>query len=124
MLGSTVESVTSALKRARATLADRPRHEPPPAPESATEQALVEKFVAAYSAGNVESLVALLTEDVRISMPPLPLEYEGIEAVTRFFTVIYKNPRTYHLVPTRANGQLAFGVYLHSPTAARDAASA
>jgi RNA polymerase sigma-70 factor (TIGR02960 family) len=115
MLDSSVESVTSALKRARATLADRPRRDPPPAPDSPAERALVEQFVRAYSAGDAQALVALLTEDVRISMPPLPLEYEGIEVVARFFTAIYSNPRTYHLVPTRANGQLAFGVYLHTP---------
>jgi RNA polymerase sigma-70 factor (TIGR02960 family) len=119
MLGSSIESVTSALKRARATLAARASHAPPAAPGSPAERALVEKFVRAYGSGDVGALVALLTEDVRISMPPLPMEYEGIEIVTRFFAAVYASRRTYDLVPTRANGQLAFGVYQHSPDGLR-----
>lgn len=119
MLGSTVASVTSALKRARATLTNRPAHEPPAAADSPAERALVAKFVHAYGSGEVEALVALLTEDVRISMPPMPLEYEGIEVVARFFAAIHRPGRTLHLIPTRANGQLAFGVYVHAPDGAR-----
>ena len=81
MLDSTVESVTSALKRARAGLQ---RHLPPtgegeapPVPGSPAEQALVAKFVRAYQSGDVDALVALLTADVAVSMPPIPLEYHG-----------------------------------------------
>ena len=49
-------------------------------------------------------------------MPPLPLEYHGRDAVARFFaTVGFRQGRRYDLVPTRANGQLAFGVYLRAP---------
>ena len=85
MLDSTVESVNSALKRARAGLQRRlpPRgeRETPPAPDSPAEQALVANFVRAYESGDVDSLVALLTADVCLSMPPIPLEYEGRDAV-------------------------------------------
>jgi RNA polymerase sigma-70 factor (ECF subfamily) len=119
ILDSTVESVTSALKRARATLQQRlpptGDREPPPAPDSHAEQALVAKLVRAYESGDVEALVALLTDDVRLSMPPIPLEYQGRDAVARFFEVVLPR-RAYHLVPTRANGQLAFGAYLRPPT--------
>ncbi|MFG1643458.1 sigma-70 family RNA polymerase sigma factor [Amycolatopsis sp. NPDC049252] len=117
MLGSTVESVTSALKRARAGLRLRPQ-DPPPAPGSPAEQALVAKFVQAYSAGDVDALVALLTADVRVSMPPIPLEYHGREDVARFFAGILRH-RAYHLVPARANGQPAFGTYLRDPDSGR-----
>jgi RNA polymerase sigma-70 factor (ECF subfamily) len=117
MLDSSVESVNSALKRARVGLQRdlRSTDEHPPAPDSPAEQALVEKFVRAYQAGNVKALVALLTEDVRVSMPPIALEYHGRDAVDRFYSSIMPD-RLYHLVPTRANGQPAFGTYLRSPT--------
>jgi RNA polymerase sigma-70 factor (ECF subfamily) len=120
MLDASVESVTSALKRARATVADRPRPgSEVPAPDSPAERALVEAFVRAYGSSDVEALVALLTEDVRISMPPLPIEYSGREAVARFFAVVYRDGHRFDLVPTRANGQLAFGVYLRDPNGIR-----
>jgi RNA polymerase sigma-70 factor (TIGR02960 family) len=118
ILDSTVESVTSALKRARATLQQRVppagEREPPPAPGSPAEQALVAQLVRAYESGDVAGLVALLTDDARLSMPPIPLEYHGRDAVARFFEVVLPH-REYHLVPTRANGQLAFGAYLRPP---------
>ena len=120
MLDSTVESVNSALKRARASLqrrrlptADR---EPPPASESPSEEALVAKFVRAYQSADLDALVALLTEDVSISMPPMPFEYEGRDVVARFCASIFGAGRRFDLVPTRANGQPAFGAYLRTPT--------
>ena len=114
MLDSTVESVNSALKRARARLRPIGEHEPPPAPGSPAEQALVANFVRAYESGDVDSLVALLTADVCVSMPPIPLEYQGRDAVARFCAIIMRR-RTHDLVPTRANGQPAFGAYLRAP---------
>src|ERR1700727_2400203 len=80
MLGSTVESVTSALKRARAGLPrGRPAAgaEPPPAAGSPAEDALVAKFARAWESEDLGALVALLTDDVFMSMPPMPFEYEG-----------------------------------------------
>ena len=118
MLDSTVESVNSALKRARASLQRRrlPTGEPPPASESPSEEALVAKFVRAYQSADLDALVALLTEDVSISMPPMPFEYEGRDAVARFCASIFGAGRRFDLVPTRANGQPAFGAYLRTPT--------
>jgi RNA polymerase sigma-70 factor (ECF subfamily) len=120
MLDSTVESVNSTLKRARASLQRRlppiGEREPPPAPDSPAEQALVAKFVRAYASGDVDALVALLTADVCISMPPIPLEYQGRDVVARFYASLTRQGRTYDLVPTRANGQPAFGAYLRAPT--------
>jgi RNA polymerase sigma-70 factor (TIGR02960 family) len=120
MLDSTVESVNSALKRARASLQRRlppaDKREPAPAPDSPAEQALVAKFVSAYESADLDALVALLTDDVFMSMPPMPLEYEGRDVVARFCASIFGAGRRFYLVPTRANGQPAFGAYLRAPT--------
>ena len=123
MLDSTVESVNSALKRARATLqrrrsptADR---EPPPASDSPSEDAIVAKFVRAYESADLDALVTLLTDDVFISMPPMPFEYEGRDVVARFCASIFGSGRRFDLVQTRANGQPAFGAYLRAPTGIR-----
>jgi RNA polymerase sigma-70 factor (TIGR02960 family) len=120
MLDSTVESVTSALKRARASL-DRQRQssaarEPPPASGSATEDAIVAQFVRAYESADIDALVALLTDDVFVSMPPMPFEYEGRDIAARFFAGIFGASRRFELVHTRANGQPALGAYLRGPT--------
>jgi RNA polymerase sigma-70 factor (TIGR02960 family) len=121
MLDATVDSVNSALKHARATLAQRlppdGEHVPPPAVDSPAERELVAHFVRAYQAGNVDELVALLTDDVQVSMPPVPFEYHGLDAVARFYASIIDH-RIYDLIPTRANGQPAFGTYLHTPNSA------
>jgi RNA polymerase sigma-70 factor (ECF subfamily) len=120
LLDSTVESINSALKRARAHLqrrlrptADRKRT---PAPDSPSEQAIVAKFVSAWESADLDALVALLTDDVFISMPPMPFEYEGRDVVARFCASLFRAGRRFDLVPTRANGQPSFGAYLRAPT--------
>ena len=117
MLDSTVESVNGALKRARARLRRRlpPMGdcEPPPAPDSRAERALLATFVRAWESGDVDGLVALLTADVSVSMPPIPLEYHGRDVVARFCASLMRR-RSHDLVPTRANGQPAFGAYLRA----------
>jgi RNA polymerase sigma-70 factor (TIGR02960 family) len=123
MLDSTVESVNSALKRARASLERRrPRvadREPPPASGSSAETAIVAKFVRAWESADMEALVALLTDDVFMSMPPMPLEYEGRDVVARFCASLFGAGRRFDLVPTHANGQPAFGAYLRAHTGIR-----
>jgi RNA polymerase sigma-70 factor (TIGR02960 family) len=119
MLDSTVESVTSALKRARATL-QRPQppvggRRPPPASGSPAEDAIVAKFVRAWESADLDALVALLTDDVFISMPPMPFEYEGRDLAARFCGSLFAAGRRFDLVPVRANGQPAFGAYLRAP---------
>jgi len=87
--------------------------EPPPPAGSASERELVERLTRAYGAGDVDDIVAVLTDDVWLTMPPLPLEYQGRELAARFLTaVVFRLGRTYRLVATQANGQLAFGAYL------------
>jgi RNA polymerase sigma-70 factor (ECF subfamily) len=123
MLDSTTDSVTSALKRARASLQRRrpaaADHEPPPAPGSPAEAAVVAKFARAWQSADLDALVALLTGDVFISMPPIPFEYQGRDAVARFSASLFGAGRRFDLVPTRANGQPAFGAYLRAPTGIR-----
>jgi RNA polymerase sigma-70 factor (ECF subfamily) len=119
MLDSSVESVNSALKRARVSLQRRwPQaagREPPPASGSPAENAIVAKFVRAWESADVEALVDLLTDDVFMSMPPMPFEYEGRDVVARFCASLFRAGRRFDLVPTRANGQPAFGAYLRAP---------
>jgi RNA polymerase sigma-70 factor (ECF subfamily) len=123
MLDSTVESANSALKRARASLQvrrpDAAGREPPPPAKSRQEDAIVAKFVSAYEAADLDALKALLTDDVFISMPPMPFEYEGRDVVADFCGNIFGAGRRFELVRTRANGQPAFGSYLHSATGVR-----
>ncbi|GAB0106968.1 sigma-70 family RNA polymerase sigma factor [Nocardia sp. JMUB6875] len=113
MLDTTVESVKSALKRARAGMQARlpVTSEAQAAVDSAAEDAIVARFVSAYANADIDALVALLTDDVFMSMPPLPLEYRGRDSVARFFAFIFGTAQRFDLVPTRANGQPAFGVY-------------
>lgn len=119
MLDTTVESVTSALKRARASL-ERQRmlpgdREPPAVPGSPAEAAITSKFARAWTSADLSALVTLLTDDVFISMPPMSLEYQGRDAATAFFASVFGAGRRFDLVPTRANGQPAFGAYVRGP---------
>jgi RNA polymerase sigma-70 factor (ECF subfamily) len=118
MLDTTVDSVNSALKRGRANLQQRRpptgERQPPPASGSASESAIVAKFVSAYEAADLDALVALLTDDAFMSMPPMPYEYQGRDIVARFVAGLFGAGRRFDLVPTRANGQPAFGSYLRT----------
>jgi RNA polymerase sigma-70 factor (TIGR02960 family) len=119
MLDSTVESVNGALKRARASLQRRrlptADHQPPPASGSPSEDAIVAKFVSAWESADLDTLVGLLTDDVFVSMPPMPFEYEGRDVVARFCASLFRSGRRFDLVPTRANDQPTFGAYLRTP---------
>jgi RNA polymerase sigma-70 factor (ECF subfamily) len=119
MLDSTVESVNSALKRARAGLERRwptaHDHGLPPAADSPSGDAIVAKFVRAWESADIEALVALLTDDVFMSMPPMPFEYQGRDVVAGFCAGLFGAGRRFELVPTRANAQPAFGAYLRTP---------
>jgi len=119
MLDSTLASVNSALKRARTSLQRQPpaagAGEQPPAAGSPSEDAIVAKFVSAYESADLDALVALLTDDVFMSMPPIPFEYQGRDVVAGFLAGVFGGGRRFDLVPTRANGQPAFGSYLRAP---------
>jgi RNA polymerase sigma-70 factor (ECF subfamily) len=119
MLNTTEQAVSSALKRARATLqreipADTA---PTPAPSAEVEGELLARLVQAFEDADVDGIVALMAEDAWLRMPPVPLEYQGRELARTFFaTVAFRNDRRYRLIPTHANRQPAFGVYLWDPS--------
>jgi RNA polymerase sigma-70 factor (ECF subfamily) len=117
ILDSTVESANSSLKRARAALqrVTPLTHERPPDADSAAEKAIVERFVRAWESADLDGLVALLSDDVFMSMPPMPFEYQGRDVVARFCASLFDAGRRFDLVPTRANGQPAFGAYVRMP---------
>jgi RNA polymerase sigma-70 factor (ECF subfamily) len=109
LLGTTRASVNSALQRARAAL-ELPPLERAPDDE---EAAIVARYVAAWDAADVAALAALLREDVEMTMPPVPSWYRGRDALVTFFHAHFvRFPRgTMRLVPIRANGAPAFGVF-------------
>jgi RNA polymerase sigma-70 factor (TIGR02960 family) len=110
MLDTGEASVKGALQRARATLRTRERS---PRPHSASERRLIARFVDATESGDVDALVALLTDDALLTMPPLPLEYQGQEAIGAFLRWREEERGApLRLVATRANTQPAFGCYL------------
>jgi RNA polymerase sigma-70 factor (ECF subfamily) len=122
MLDATQESVQSALKRARATvdkyLADsgaRPARQP----DTAAEQRLVARLTDALERADLDALIALLTEDVRFSMPPAMLEYHGVDSARRVLAATTFQPGrgSFRIVPTRANGHPAFAMYMADPHA-------
>jgi SnoaL-like domain len=81
----------------------------------------VAKFTRAWESADLDALVALLTGDVFIAMPPVPFGYEGRDAVTRYCARQFTAGRRFDLVPVRANGQPAFGAYLRGPAGIRHA---
>ena len=117
MLETTEHAIYGAVKRARATLARQlPQDEPPPLPNSIDEQKVLDRLVRAWEECDTNALVALLTDDAWLRMPPSPVEYQGKRTVKQWFaTVAFRGGQCFRLVPTRANGQPAFGVYLFSP---------
>jgi RNA polymerase sigma-70 factor (ECF subfamily) len=117
MLDTGEDSVSSALSHARANLQKRlpPPGDPPPAPNSQAERAIIEHLATAYEAGDVAALVALLTEDVVITAPLADMQFVGPDTAGRLFEAIFAQARSYRLIDTRANGQPAFGVYVRDP---------
>ena len=118
MLDSTEASVNSSLQRARAAIEASPeRPQGGTLPDSPAERALVSRFGDAFERGDIDALVALLTEDAWIRMPPEPHEYQGRPAIAEFLRTrgIWHSGRGIQLVPTRANGQPAFAYYLGDP---------
>ncbi len=122
MLDSSEASVNSALQRARATMESRlpgPDRERAPLPRSARARDVATRFATAFAGNDVDGVVALLTDDAWFTMPPVTLEYQGHAAIAGFLRDIttWRGPRHYRLIPTRANGQPAFGCYLQEAQA-------
>jgi RNA polymerase sigma-70 factor (ECF subfamily) len=119
MLGTTETSVNSGLQRARASVDSRlPDRGRAPLPRSPRESELVARYAEAFEAADIDKIVALLTDDALVTMPPQPIEVHGPEAIGRFLVEReWWGVSEARLVPTRANGQPAFGLYLRDPHA-------
>lgn len=120
MLGVDLGEVRRALELARASLDSSlagARDLPAPARHSASERKIVDRFARAFEAGDVDRLLALLTPDAKLTTPPEPEEYRGVEAIGAFLRdrCDHRAGRRYRLVPTRANTQPAFACYLEDP---------
>jgi RNA polymerase sigma-70 factor (TIGR02960 family) len=119
ILDTTEASVNSLLRRARAAFDSRlpaAGRERAPLPNSKLERDVIGSFADAVEAGDIDAMVALLTDDAWLTMPPEPWEYQGPTAIAAFI----RNREAHlggrlRLVPTRANSQPAFGCYLPSP---------
>jgi RNA polymerase sigma-70 factor (ECF subfamily) len=122
MLDTTEAAVKAALQRARATLDQHvptSEREGAPAPGSRRERELVGHFAAAVERDDIDAVVSLLTDDAWVRMPPQPYEYQGHAAVAAFLRDReIRRGAPLRLVPTRANGQPAFGCYLPDAQAA------
>jgi RNA polymerase sigma-70 factor (ECF subfamily) len=109
-LDDSVAAVTSALQRARVSLEGTHRHIPAP---GAQERALVKRFMTAWDAVDVDGLVALLTEDALMTMPPERMRVAGARAIGDFFGSVPQGGRLdeIRLVLTSANLQPALAAY-------------
>jgi len=113
-LDATVPSVESALQRARRAVQERV----PPLSQQTTlrdlgetaQQAIVARFIDAWQSRNAEALLALLSQDAKFSMPPIPSWFDGRDNVVRFFVErVFATP--WRLQPLKASAQLAFACY-------------
>ncbi len=119
-LETTVASVKSALQRARKAVDERL----PEQSQQATLRSLgdegirkmVSAYIAAWERDDVDAVVAMLTDDATIAMPPTPTWYRGREAITAFYSEwVLSGELSWRHLPTRANGQPAVACYLWDP---------
>jgi RNA polymerase sigma-70 factor (ECF subfamily) len=109
-LEASVSAVTSALQRARKSL-DRAQRQP--AVPDVRERVLVQRFMAAWAAVDIDALVALLTDDAVMTMPPERMRIAGASVIGKFFATVPQHGRLdeIRLVPTAANRQPALAAY-------------
>ena len=118
MLQTSAHSVNSLLRRARAAFESRlpaAGRERAPLPNSKRERDTVSRFADAIQAGDIDRVVALLTDDAWVTMPPEPYEYQGRATIDAFLRNRMIRRGAPLLMPTRANHQPAFGAYFAPP---------
>ncbi len=119
-LDGTVPAVNSALQRARTQLRQLGRpgrlEWSPVQPPTDDERLLVRRYMDAHVRADAAAVIALLGDEVRFSMPPQEVRFEGLDAVAGFFRDLFgrDNPGDWKLVPTRANGQPAAANYIRA----------
>jgi RNA polymerase sigma-70 factor (ECF subfamily) len=120
LLDGTVPAVNSALQRARARLQELGRPSrlewTPIEPPTEGERVLVQRYMDAHARADAGAVIDLLGDDVRFSMPPQEVRFEGRDAVATFFRDLFghENPGDWKLVATRANGQWAAANYIRA----------
>jgi RNA polymerase sigma-70 factor (ECF subfamily) len=115
LLDTSVASVNSALQRARAGLAGAAGEDVAPPGDPAARQA-VEAYVRAFEAADVTALVELLTDDVILEMPPVPLWYLGSDDYAAFIRRVFAMRGVgWRMTPTAANGQPAVAAFAPDP---------
>jgi RNA polymerase sigma-70 factor (ECF subfamily) len=119
MLETTEVSVNSLLRRARAAFESRlpaAGRERAPLPNSKVERDVVARFAETVENGDIDEMVALLTDDAWVTMPPLPHAYQGRDTISAFLRgAEERRGAPMRVVPTRANTQPAFGCYVAAP---------
>jgi RNA polymerase sigma-70 factor (TIGR02960 family) len=119
MLETSQASVNSLLVRAREAFESRlpsTGRDRAPLPDSKLEREIVGRFADTVEAGDIDGMVAMLTDDAWLTMPPLPHAYQGPAVIGTFLrSAAARRGVALRLVPTRANTQPAFGCYLPAP---------
>ena len=116
VLDTTATSVYSLLQRAHATIDDRLPDRSQQATLRALDdrqlRAIVDRYTEAWVHSDVEAIVQMLTESATLAMPPIVTWYRGLNAIEIMFrTVAFADGRSWRMLPTSANGQLAVGTY-------------
>jgi RNA polymerase sigma-70 factor (TIGR02960 family) len=117
MLDSTPASVNSALQRARGGLHSSRGPDRVALPRSPREAEVVDQFIDAIQQGDLDRVVALLTDDAELKMPPEPFEFRGPRPIAEFLQQVAFWREDLKMVPTRANNEPAFGYYRKDPNA-------
>jgi len=112
-LDTSTAAVNSALQRARVAVAESaPRQDEHRDPGDRAVQAAIDRYIAAFEAADVATLVSLLTEDAVLEMPPVPLWYRGRDDYGRFIARVFAmRGAGWRMIPAAANGQAALVAY-------------
>jgi RNA polymerase sigma-70 factor (ECF subfamily) len=115
MLDISVAAANSALQRARATLHDQlPERPAAPAELTDDERRLLAGFIATHESGDAEAAAALMREDIRVTMPPHPLRFDGRDAILPLVARA-REMGEWRLLPTQANRMPAAASYVRGP---------
>jgi RNA polymerase sigma-70 factor, ECF subfamily len=118
LLGTTTAAVNSALQRARAQLEHvAPSEDKVTEPTTAEQRELLDRYVVAFENKDIPAIVELFTKDAVWEMPPFIGWYQGADNIGRLIDTQCpaKDPGDMKLIPTWANGQPAFGLYMRDP---------